>query len=284
MNAALQEPTRRAILIASPGQGSEYLRGVEKDVEAMQNFLLSANGGKWKKKEIAALYDPNINKVIKEVHQTQADYCLVYYAGHGFQTASGNRKIELIDSAIEDKLLLNQCPRQILIFDTCRNIVPHAIGAVPDEFLPFDGFYPEREAFNKFILQSPPGKVIIHSTKSNLPASECLFGSGGFFTQELVASAKAIKCDELYSPISIEKLLCETKTSLKKSGVFQEPEVVYSEGNVQVPLAIYLGVKSVVVPKLITKPVQRIRSQRTEDYSGLVAASLLLIAFAAISD
>lgn len=284
MSSLKCKPLRKAVLIASPGRDRAFLHGVEKDIQAMKSFLHSPRGGRWMDDEVIVLHNPNSSRLIQEVHSICADYCFIYYAGHGIETVPGQRKILLSNGAFEDLFLLNKCPRQLLIIDACRTLFRPGIGAIPDEegSFPFDGFYPEREAFDNYILNSPLGKVIIHATQRNGAAFE--FGSGGCFTQHFLYCAKAINYTQLYEPIGIKKILSQTASLLESSGIFQEPRIVYNKGNLKVPFALALGARVAPAPPIVSHQLRRRHEHSKEDFSGLIAAGLLLFAAAAIAD
>ena len=282
------KPVRRALLIGSPGKdGPDYLYSPETDVENIKNLLLSSRGGKWKKDEIITLWKPDFTTVASVIEETIADYFFVYYAGHGYETQSHARKICLNDNDISDFFLLNKSPRQLVILDCCREKEYPAISGIPkdEEWLHFDGYYPEREAFDNFILQSPPGKKIIHATKSGYASWEDENGGGGVFTTSVLMAARKIKMEEAYSPISIERILQKAKSIIEKSGDNQQPEIVYSKGDMNVPFALYIkGARKMAYQNSVTSTLSRKIKRRESSDSGLLKAGLLLFAVALIVD
>lgn len=237
------EPVRKALIIGSPGvEGEDYLHSASTDVSNITNHLHSSRGGKWKDNEIQVLWDPSIVELTAIVENAIADYLFVYYAGHGYETTIGERIICLCDTDVPDILLLNKSPRQLIIIDACREKEYPAISGIPEEkeWLPFDGYYPEREAFDNYILQSPVGKKIVHATKSGFASWEDKKGEGGVFTTNLILSTRNIICDDLYAPISIEQSIWKARKTIKQAGYEQVPEIVYSIGNLCVPFAVYV--------------------------------------------
>lgn len=282
------EPVRKALIIGSPGtEGVDYLYSVSTDVTNIENHLLSSRGGKWKDNEIKVLWNPGITELASIIENTIADYLFVYYAGHGYETAKGERKICLIDADVSDFFLLNKAPRQLVVIDACREKEYPAISGIPEEeeWLPFDGYYPEREAFNNYILQSPVGKKIIHATKSGFASWEDKSGKGGVFTTNLILSTRNIQCNDLYAPISIELAIWKARKMIKLAGDEQEPEIVYSIGNLQVPFALYIKSETKTVysnPSNHNKP--RKVSRREPSNSGALAFGLILLGIALISN
>ena len=282
------KPVRRALLIGSPGnEGADYLYSTATDVENVKSLLLSSRGGKWKEDEINVLWNPEVIELAATIANTIADYVFVYFAGHGYETKNGERLLCFTDTDVSDFFLLNSSPRQLVVIDACREKEYPAISGIPkeEEWLHFDGYYPEREAFNNYILQSPVGKKIIHATKSGFASWEDVNGRGGVFTTSLILSVRKIQCNALYAPVSIEQLIKETRKIIKQSGDEQEPEIVYSSGKLQVPFAIYIKSEKKAVysnPSNHIKP--RSVSRKQPSNSGVLAFGLLLLGIALIAN
>lgn len=256
------------------------------DVTNITNHLLSSRGGKWKDNEIQVLWDPGIAGLTAVIQNTMAHYLFVYYAGHGYETVYGERRICLKDADVSDFFLLNKSPRQLIVIDACREKEYPAISGIPEEeeWLPFDGYYPEREAFDNYILQSPVGKKIIHATKSGFASWEDKKGEGGVFTTNLILSTRRIKCDDLYAPISIEQSIWKARIMIKQSGDEQEPEIVYSIGNLQVPFAVYVKSEAETVhskPVTYNKPRTILRKEPSNFGAFTFGLFLLWIALIA---
>lgn len=281
------QPVRKAILIGSPGRGKDYLYSVATDIDNIRQFLLSSRGGKWRDDEIILINNPDLARVASNIENALADYCLVYYAGHGYETFDKDRNICLRDADISDYFLLNKSPRQLVIVDSCREKEYPSISGIPgeEEWLPFDGYYPEREAFDNFILNSPPGRKIVHATKSGCASWEDKNGRGGVFTTGLLLAARNTQKNEIYAPILIEQILKKAKRIIKLSGDEQEPEIVYAEGNLRVPFA--LSIKEVQKPinnnLSKTKSPRRIVRKESSN-SGLLKVGLALLAITIIAD
>lgn len=282
------EPGRKALIIGSPGiEGVDYLYSASTDVSNIKNHLLSSRGGKWKDDEIKVIWNPEVVELAAMIANTVADYVFIYFAGHGYETTSGERRICFNDADVSDFFLLNSSPRQLVVIDACREKEYPAISGIPkeEEWLHFDGYYPEREAFNNYILHSPVGKKIIHATKSGFASWEDVNGRGGVFTTNLILSARKIQCNALYAPVSIEQLIKKTRKIIKQSGDEQEPEIVYSIGNLQVPFAIYIKSEAEAVysnPPNYIKPRSIYRKQPSN--SGALAFGLLILGIALMAN
>lgn len=276
------------MIIGSPGiEGVDYLYSASTDVTNIKNHLLSSRGGKWKDDEIKVIWNPEVVELAAMIANTVADYVFIYFAGHGYETASGERRICFNDADVSDFFLLNSSPRQLVVIDACREKEYPAISGIPEEeeWLHFDGYYPEREAFNNYILHSPVGKKIVHATKSGFASLEDVNGKGGVFTTSLILSARKIQCNAVYAPVSIEQLLKKARKIIKQSGDVQEPEIVYSSGNLMVPFAIYIKSETkAVYPNLPNYSKPRSISIKQPSNSGALAFGLLLLGVVLIAN
>lgn len=282
------EPSRKALIIGSPGiEGVDYLYSASTDVTNIKNHLLSSRGGKWKDDEIKVIWNPEVVELAAMIANTVADYVFIYFAGHGYETTSGERRICFNDADVSDFFLLNSSPRQLVVIDACREKEYPAISGIPEEeeWLHFDGYYPEREAFNNYILHSPVGKKIVHATKSGFASLEDINGKGGVFTTSLLLSARKIQCNAVYAPVSIEQLLKKARKIIKQSGDEQEPEIVYSSGNLMVPFAIYIKSETkAVYSNLPNYCKPRSISIKQPSNSGALAFGLLLLGIVLIAN
>jgi len=282
----IAKPLRKAILIGCPGEGDNYLYSVATDIQNVKTFLTSSRGGKWKSSEIITLDYPDLTSVASALQNTIADYSFIYFAGHGYET-DNDRMICLNGTDVSDLFLLDQNPRQLIILDCCREKEYAVISGIPkdDEWFHFDGRYPERDAFDLAILQSPPGKKIVHATKSGFASWECKKGRGGVFTTSLLLSTRSFQNELPYASLKIEKLLQKAKDIIIQSGDDQEPEIVHSEGNLQVPFALYI--KTEPKPALsqnFSRHQPRRTFKRETSNSGLLKVGLFFLALAIIAE
>jgi len=232
-------PTRRAIIISSPDEGGNFLPGTLLDPVNVTNYLCSPRGGSWYDEEIILLDDPDWRTALSIVYNTVADYLLIYFTGHG-GTLDGKRVIKLKDGLIEDKqFILGSSPRQLMLVDACRNYLG-AIGGIPeaeDEYSSFTGESVSRSLFDRYILNSHPGKMIVHATKKGFSAQE-VNGLGGVFTYYLLETAMKLQADVDYTPVSVLELLGYVKLKLGGEGFDQIPCLAYQEGWLSVPFMI----------------------------------------------
>lgn len=278
-------PTRKAVLIGSPGHGEERLRGVENDVDNMYQFLLSPRGGVWYEHEINVLADPTLDEVLSAIHSSYADYQFVYYSGHGYQDIYGNDFICLDGNNLQDDDLFNaEGPRQFLLLDSCRKYY-HTISGFPKEMEQWayvDGYSASREIFDRYILKSPTGKMKMYAASPGQVAMDN--SQGGEFTLALLKGIYDCKVSSGYHAIFPQVALADAKGILKRKREEQIPELVNIEGNLQVPFGI-------ASPEFIRKDAvgqyrhqmnirqqfERSRKRRSnQTVAGLVIAGLLI--------
>lgn len=234
-------PTRKAVLIGSPGRGEDRLHGVENDIENYYQFLLSPRGGAWREPEIIVLADPTMDEVLNAIHSSYADYQFVYFSGHGNQDIYGNNFICLDGNDLQDDYLFNAAgPRQFLLLDSCRKYY-HTISGFPKEMERWkhaDGYSAAREMFDRYILNSPPGKMKMYAASPGQVAIDNRDGHGGEFTLALLKSIYNVNIDSGYHAIFPGAALNDAKRILQSERLKQIPELVNIEGDLQIPLGI----------------------------------------------
>lgn len=280
-------PTRKAVLIGSPGHGENRLRGVEKDIENYYQFLLSPRGGVWYEDEIIVLADPTLDEVLSAIHSSYADYQFVYYTGHGYKNSHGNDFICLDGNDLQDDHLFNaEGPRQFLLLDSCRKYY-HTISGIPKEMEKWayaDGYSASRKMFDRYILNSPTGKMKMYAASPGQVAKDNRHGHGGEFTLALLKGIYDCNVSSGYHAIFPQAALADAKAILKRKREEQIPELVKVEGNLKVPLGL-------ASPEFIRKDTvgqyryqmhirqqfERSRKRRSnQTVAGLVVAGLLI--------
>jgi hypothetical protein len=240
MNNRDTYPMRKALLIGSPG-GNEtaFLKGVSHDLRNFSNFLKSEKGGVWYDHEIETLHNPSYDSVLKAVRNCTADYVIIYFSGHGFtDIKTGGRMVCLKDMYISDTHFLNESPRQLVLVDACRNYSQPGISGIPEkqeEPSHFEGS-PVRNLFDRYIKNSPAGKVIIHSTKAGLSSFDT--PNGGKFTTALLRFEPKLLSGQQYTPVPIDRVINFITLYFKANGNEEVPTITYKKGNLSVPFTI----------------------------------------------
>lgn len=278
-------PTRKAIVICSPGgHKTSFLPGVECDSYNVPKFLQSEKGGVWQKNEIQILYDPTFREVKQTIQNSIADYCIVYFSGHGYtDRKTETRMLCLKDYTISDRDLLNDSLRQLVLIDACRNYSGSAISGIPDfkpQWYNFTGS-PVRKLFDNYIKNSLPGRMIIHGTQEGKFSSDSL--TGGMFTNALLNVSTRIKAVQGYTQASVQQILNYVPQILQKQGNNQIPNIAYQTGNLTIPFAIGIP-KSNYSNSLLKIPQRKpVISDSSSSNAGLALMGLGLLIFGIVA-
>jgi hypothetical protein len=281
--------TRNAILISCP-EGSQYLYGAVRDIENMFNYLTSPKGGDFKKDEIVQLHSPTWAEAKKHIDHHKADYQLIYFAGHGFAGENKERYLSFKDGGVEDLLLLNSNPKQLIIVDACRVFYPTISGISPaeDVFSGFTGDSLARQVFDRCIQNSANGKLIVHATEHGFEAMEERYHRGGLFTLSLLLAAKSYDTGLDNFPVSIQTLLAVAMETMVGQGYAQYPNIPFKIGDLTVPFLIDAE-EMVVEPEPQNAEVISVVTSQTKankiNWLGIASAALLITAiFKSIND
>ncbi len=102
-----------------------------------------------------------------------------------------------------------------------------------------------KKIYNSWIDSCPHGKIIIHAASTGQESWEYPDGTGGFFTQALLAAGNNITCTtngfQLASAIGVGN---RAVGILKRRGAAQLPSIVFKEGHINLSFA--LGIREKV--------------------------------------
>lgn len=288
MNYSNLYPTRKAILIGSPGgKETKFLPGVEWDLQNVSKYLQSEKGGVWYESEIETLYNPSFLQVNNIIKKSIADYVVVYFSGHGYTDSANNeRMICLKDLNISDKYLLNQSSRQLILIDACRNYSGPGISGIPDfeaEWSYFEGS-PVRGLFDRYIMNSPAGKFIVHGTQRGYSSYDS--STGGMFTNALLNIGTRIKAENNYTQAAINRVLEYIPQALQMQNNFQIPSITFRTGNLTIPFAI--GVPKSNPQKsnmpIVQQPLSTVNKNPVNAGKVLFISALILFGIAGLGD
>lgn len=113
---------RSALLIGN----SNGLPGVKLDLANFKKFLMNEIGGKWFESEILTEMNPSkkfLQYRINEIKNSNPDYVIVMYSGHGGYHRETLLEINDKGETINESELRGIASRQLLIFDCCRNVI-----------------------------------------------------------------------------------------------------------------------------------------------------------------
>ncbi len=273
--------------MGAPGSGKQRLPGVVNDLYNMNDYLQSPRGGAWYANEIEILDNPSTWDVQDAINNAIADYVFIYFSGHGFMDEWKNNLVCFKDYNVIDCNLFNPVsPRQLIIIDACRCYLP-TISGIPGEVEKWqyaDGYSEARELFDRYILGTGPGRMILHSTTEGEFAYDERNGRGGEFTLALLQCLFAEKTASGYYPVSVSRALDNTKKSLREANEPQLPCITFHDGNFEVPLAI---VSANFIPFAEIERPQYITSRPKANSSssdGLVLAAIAGLILWGLSD
>lgn len=130
---------RRALIFGNMGvkedEKSEYIEGVNLDMNRFFNFIRSDEGGAWERTEIITFQPNEVNKteLIDRIKaEGHIDYWLIFFSGHGGSDQRGNDYLEVIPEVLDDDWLCYISEiveavgrtRMTLITDACRSFYP----------------------------------------------------------------------------------------------------------------------------------------------------------------
>lgn len=111
---------RKALLVYSPGEGDDYIAGIENDIVDLRSFLESPQGGLWTDIEVAACPTRAILWAKVQILKP-FEYSLVAFSGHGGTESDGSTILDLGNGeSIDANILRTGSPKQTVIVDCCR--------------------------------------------------------------------------------------------------------------------------------------------------------------------
>lgn len=253
---------RKALLISAPGIGSRNGSGLNSDLLATRNFLLSPPGGAWKDDEITVLDNPTLKEMLSAVGDMQADYTITFFLGKSFHDSSGNHFLVLREGDYcQDTELLNYSEKQLVLVDAWREFYGE-----PPKYSPHPGDLDKaRRMYDKWIQGSAGGQVIMHGIEGDTLYSNN--NSGGIFTQKLLHVACNVPPVE--NRFNLKSILAaghETPALMQGEGLEEGPSITYAQGNIRLPFALALP-----------KPLSRLASSNGDDLSSGLALGLLFL-------
>ena len=131
---------RQTIIIGAPGTSATFLVGVDQDLANYPQFLRSPSGGAWRDDEISVLRNPTWGELSQKLKrlESQADYSLVVFSGHGRTNPQTFTDYVLIND--QEEIRVNQfrtrVPRQLVLFDACRSFPAPSKNLVTEQWQP----------------------------------------------------------------------------------------------------------------------------------------------------
>ena len=211
----MAEFKRRALIFGNMGvkgdKGSEYIEGVNLDLNKFYEFIRSDEGGAWRRTEIIAFRPNAINKTqlldcIKA--QGHVDYWLIFFSGHGSSDQYGDDYLEVKPDVLDKDWLcyIDEIvkavgrTRMTLITDACRSFYPINESAGQPEIRYFSdgGQIPTnrrseyRDIYNKALMALPSPSYYIAQSCNSLESSNDSGKYGGEYINALIEKAKLL--------------------------------------------------------------------------------------------
>ncbi len=187
--------TRKAIIIGSPGpkNSATYLKGVEVDLRYFASFLKSSMGGSWENHEITELFNCPSQNLMESFQNTNTDFLLVYFSGHGQQNLK-ETIIAINDNesiSISQLFSIIQTPKALIIIDTCIQLKDDEYSSFSGpEYLSFKSLLDQpntRDRYLQIISECAPCIAIAYSCSVGEMSSETELG--GDYTYSLLKSS-----------------------------------------------------------------------------------------------
>lgn len=243
--------SRAALLIASPGIYGQpgYLPGTLKDVERFGDFLRSPLGGAWEHGEITTLKNPSKSEIATARNRLKAvEFGFVLFTGHGCHVGSSTHIEICPDVEIDSSELVIGAPKQVVIFDCCRKVVPEvvlekAIRAAMDSAGTTLDAASCRYNYDRRIKECSHGVTSMFACSKNEISSESSYG--GVYSNALMGGADAwfnasnVNTNTHFAILSTVNIHERAKTQVtRSSGGRQNPDIIYSRTEPQFPFAV----------------------------------------------
>jgi len=237
--------TRRALIIYCDNTGEELLEGPYYDNQNFVSFLTSPLGGDWYNSEIKSLHNPKVSDVKASISgfMSGADYTLILYSGHGATERNSNLQLlELSNGNISILDLRTIAPKQLMIFDTCREY-PEVKN---EDMVKLAKMLEEmnanrkstRELFNLCLSKSGDGLSVMYSSSLNQASLDSK--EGGYYLLSLLGVAKEWeKNNNQDQCLDIREAHIASINYMKLNfPTIQKPEMAGEKRNVYFPFAV----------------------------------------------
>ena len=195
---------KKQILIIGYANG---LKGVKSDLDNYYRFFRSPMGGGWYEDEICILPHTSSAQVMKYIDyfcRMRLDYFIFVFCGHGASMRDEVvMQVNNTDPFIREKDILNVAPRQLSIFDCCRERESDDSFASLTEMRLFSSGGQirgnARQRYEQRIMQAVPQSACLYACS----VGECADGnnSGGLYSYSLLKAARNIVGETDYKTV-----------------------------------------------------------------------------------
>lgn len=212
----------------------------EKQDECISNyelFLKSNMGGAWEDHQIFIRLEPSLDDLKELISEKNYDYVLIIMLGHG-ATQDSKQLFQINErEIIQAGNLVLDAPKQLIILDTCRNLIKNIpFIKIQDRIPIFDkgGKYPisreeAQQLFNQSLADCKDGLVVCYACSLGEAAYEY------YFSKSLLKNA--FNWHEQYKSgvLSITDLMKEVYIEVQNISPKQNPEII---GNIPFPFVV----------------------------------------------
>lgn len=226
---------RLALIIGCPGD-RVVLQGVPKDVNNLGAFLMSPNGGSWKRDEIIVSAPSTAREVVSIIDSAKRmmpEYGFVYFSGHGGINQQNNRMVIEIkkgEDVYADSVSIAR--KELAIFDTCRTYFTPT-----SPILESRAFASHQDSanldtsaeFNSTVANCELGRIEMYSSSINEASNDT--PEGGLFTVKLLRySTGASAITKLRDSIDCATCFAAAKRDVEAERRDQHPSI---EGSIR---------------------------------------------------
>lgn len=192
---------RIALLIGN----SNGLPGVNLDIANWKKFLMTDKGGLWYENEIRILMNPEkiaLLSCIKAIKDSKPDFAIIVFSGHGAYRRSMSTVLEINKQKekIDENNLIGIAPRQISVFDCCREVLSEELLELqnPVQIFPEGGVLQRnmRPYYEARIMNAMPQQVLLYAC--SVGESTIDTGRGGIYTDNLLRCSSSFRSGECY--------------------------------------------------------------------------------------
>lgn len=197
---------KKQILIVG---NTNHLQGVDADLENYYRFFTSPIGGLWNENEIKILCNTGADNVqlwLNTYRRKQLDYFIFIFCGHG-GSIDDEVIMELNEAGetIRENQVHRISPRQLCIFDCCRNIEKPDASALLTEIRTYSSggviYGNIRQRYEERIMQAIPQTASLYACSIGESAEGNR--SGGYYSFNLLKCARRLSTDIEYKTIGL---------------------------------------------------------------------------------
>lgn len=218
---------KHAFIITYPGEpgADNYCKGVLKDRENIERYLLSPIGGAWRKDEISNIQPVSSLYLQVILHSfVDYDYLMFFFSGHGFHDGTSTMLELSKNKFVSERSLRGKAKKTLIILDCCRVI---EIEPVMDHVLremfkgASAGLNPTkcRALYEKYLENIPNTLTTCYSCLADQTSND-LASKGGLYLSTLIETA--------------EEQMGKKSTDVSSDGVIITINKVHQEATVKV--------------------------------------------------